>query len=116
MTDTELMEEIAKHWARPLAMGYLPSKYQAHLAGGRLIALSRAPKPGIRPICIRDSLHRLVARGLLNQAKHHFQKFFQSSLPNVIQFGGNVKNGATNMYPLLQSVLPDGETATPANQ
>ena len=64
MADTELMEGIAKHWARPLAMGYLPPKYRAYLAGGGLtvIALSKAPKPGIRPICISDSLRRLVAR------------------------------------------------------
>jgi hypothetical protein len=70
--DVELMDALAIHWARPLAYGYLPPRYRSHLAGGRLIALSKSPKPGIRPICISDALRRLVAKGLFAACKTSF--------------------------------------------
>ena len=57
--DTDLMNLIAECWVRPMAAGYMPHAYKAHLAGGRLIALSKYPnfpKPGVRPICISDAI------------------------------------------------------------
>ncbi len=47
-------------WVHPMAAGYLPHQYQEHLAGtvpgGRLIALSKYPKPDVRRICISDAI------------------------------------------------------------
>jgi hypothetical protein len=102
--DDDLLDAIARHWIRPVAAGYLPHKYRADLAGGRLVALSKLPKPGIRPICISDTWRRLAATGLGTTAYEHFQVFFQESQSNALQFGGNTCNGATNMFHLLSSV------------
>ena len=65
--DHDLMNDLAEVWVRPLAAGYLPSQYRQTLIGGRLIALSKHPKPGVRPICISDALRRLVGKGLLKK-------------------------------------------------
>jgi hypothetical protein len=102
--DTDLMDLIAECWVRPMAAGYLPAKYRDHLAGGRLIALSKHPKPGIRPICISDAIRRLLGRGLLRTTKQYFKSFFQESSPDVIQFGGSMANGSSLMYHLLSCV------------
>ena len=102
--DTELMEQIAELWFRPIAAGYLPSAYKTNLAGGRLVALSKHPKPGVRPINISDAWRRLVAKGLSRKCQSHFQKYFQHGHPRVLQCGGNTKNGATNMFHTLASV------------
>ena len=102
--DDDLLHDIARYWIRPVAAGYLPLKYRADLAGGRLVALSKFPKPGIRPICISDTWRRLAAKGLGATANRHFQAFFQESQCNALQFGGNTLNGASNMYHLLTSV------------
>jgi hypothetical protein len=76
LQDADLMDRLAHHWCKPVAAGYLPQHYRSHLAGGRLIALSKHPKPGVRPICISDARRRLVAKGLADYASRHFQQFF----------------------------------------
>ena len=102
--DKDLINLIAECWVRPMAAGYLPQAYKEHLAGGRLIALSKYPKPGVRPICISDAIRRLLGRGLLHHARRHFTAYFQNSSPNVIQYGGSIDNGASFMYHLLSAV------------
>ena len=102
--DDDLLDAIARFWIRPVAAGYLPPPYRSDLAGGRLVALSKSPKPGIRPICITDAWRRLAAKGLGTTSNTFFQAFFQESLPTALQFGGNTRNGATNMFHLLSSV------------
>jgi hypothetical protein len=89
---------------RLIAAGYLPPRYREHLAGGQLVALSKHPKPGIRPICISDAWRRLTARGLGTVCQHHLQKKFQHSKSTALQFGGNTKNRANNMYHLSASM------------
>ncbi len=93
--DSELMDDLAKiSWALPIATGYLPPRYRDHLAGGRLIALSKHPKPGVRPICINDEIRRLVAKGLFACCKASFTRVFKNSHPRALQFGANLKNGS----------------------
>ena len=111
--DHELMNDLAEVWVRPLAAGYLPSQYRQTLIGGRLIALSKYPKPGVRPICISNALRRLVGKGLLKKCQLFFQQYFQESAPNVIQFGGSIPNGATFMH-LLLSAIHDFFSTEPA--
>ena len=108
--DDSLLHDIARLWIRPIAAGYLPPRYREHLAGGRLVALSKHPKPGVRPICISDSWRRLTARGLGAACQQHFRKFFQESNPTGLQFGGNTPNGANNMYHLLASMANSNAT------
>ena len=90
--DESLLDDIARLWIRPIAAGYLPPRYREHLAGGRLVALSKHPKPGIRPICISDAWRRLTARGLGAACQHHFRHFFQHCKSTALQFGCNTKN------------------------
>ena len=63
--DHDLVQSIAEVWVLPAARGYLPPKYLSLLAGDRLVALSKSPNPGVRPICISDALRRLVGKGQL---------------------------------------------------
>ena len=94
--DHDLMTQVANAWVKQLAAGYLQSSYRQVLAGGRLIALSKYPKPGVHPICISDALRRLTGRGRLKKCQPYFGQYFQESLLNVIQFGGSIRNGATS--------------------
>ena len=112
--DTELMDALAIHWARPLAYGYLPPRYRSHLAGGRLIALSKSPKPGIRPICISDALRRLVAKGLFAACKTSFTNRFQGEHGRALQFGANLKNGATHMFHLINNIAAQARNSAEA--
>ena len=96
--DCDLMDRIAEVIFRPMAAGYLPPKYRELLAGGRLVALSKAPKTGIRPICIGDHWRRLVAKGLHAFLGESLKKYFQEAHPRALQFGGGTENRATLMY------------------
>ena len=49
MENESLMDDLATYWFRPVAAGYLPDAYRSHLAGGRLIALSKHPNQGSDP-------------------------------------------------------------------
>jgi hypothetical protein len=40
LNDPPFLNDVAKLWILPVAAGYLPDKYQTHLAGGRMAALS----------------------------------------------------------------------------
>ncbi len=54
------MDDTAETWVLPVAMGVLLPRDKERLAGRRLVALSNEPTPGVRPICIIDSIRRLV--------------------------------------------------------
>jgi hypothetical protein len=45
--DQQLLDQAARVFFRPIAEGYLPVRYRDLLAGGRLVALSKFPKPGV---------------------------------------------------------------------
>ena len=107
--DPELLHNIAIHWIKPIAVGYLPQAYKQELAGGRLVALSTHPKPGIRPICISDTWRRLTAKGLLTECQRAFTEYFQDTHPTAIQFGGAVKDGAANMFHTVQALQAAAE-------
>ena len=98
------MMHVADIWVKPLEAGYLPSRYRQVLARGRLVALSKHPKPGVRPICISDALRRLTGRGLLKKCQPYFGQYFQESCPNVLQLDSGIKNGATFMHIFLSSI------------
>ncbi len=79
--------------------------YRDYLAGGRLIALSKHLKPGVRPICISDAIRRLVADGLFACCNASFTSVFKNSHPRALRFGANLENGATHMFHLIAGVL-----------
>ena len=53
--DAEIISLLAEAVFHPLAAEYMPEAYGEHLAGDRLMAPSKAPKPGVRPICMGDT-------------------------------------------------------------
>jgi hypothetical protein len=60
--DKDLMnfKLIAECWVGPMAAGYLPHQYLEHLAGWRLIALSKYPKPYVCLIYISEAIPRII--------------------------------------------------------
>jgi len=105
ISDNQLLNLVAKHWILPIAAGYLPHAYNEHLAGGRLVALSKAPKPGVRPINITDTWRRIAAKGLLRECIPSYRKYFQEGHPRVFQFAAATPNGATVMYQIVRSII-----------
>jgi len=114
LTDAPFLDIVAKHWILPVAAGYLPTPYQQHLAGGRLVALSKQPKPGIRPINITDSWRRIAAKTLLTTCLPDFNKFFQQGHPRVFQFSTATPDGAATMFHILNALF-HGNSAPCAN-
>ena len=115
LKDEQLATDIARHWILPVAMGYLPSKYKEHLIGGRLVALSKFPKPGVRPVCVTDVWRRIAAKGLLFACHKELKHFFQNCHPRTFQFAGASKNGASDMYHLLNTIFQDIKTSRDCN-
>ena len=107
--DADLMQDMSKAFFRPLAEGYLPPSIRDIMAGGRLVALSKRPKKGIRPICIGNAWRRLLGRGLLKEVNKTIVDFLQNSNPNVIQFIGT-KDGAANMFHLVAAMEEEART------
>ena len=89
---------------RPIAAGYLPAANREHLAGGRLVALSKFPKEGFRPINNGDKWRTFVGKGLVHRSHQHLQHYFQHVHPRAIKVGGNTPDGETNMFHLLASL------------
>ena len=100
------MTLLAEVVFRPLAAGYLPEAYREHLAGGRLVAPSKTPKPGIRPICMGDTWQRLVAKGLHDHTKTQLDAYFQSRHGRALQFGGSI-HSASRMFHTIAAVAEE---------
>ena len=92
ISDNELLNLVAQHWILPIAEGYLPHAYNEHVADGRLVALSKTPKPGVRPIntsYITDTWRRIAAKGFLHECMPSYRKYFQEGHPRVFQFAAS---------------------------
>ena len=113
--DDEIMSLLAEFVFRPLAAGYLPEKFREHLAGGRLVAPSKAPKPGIRPICMGDTWRRLVAKGLHDCTKFQLDSYFQKKHGRALQFGGS-KHGATRMFHTIAAIADENKRVDDGQQ
>jgi hypothetical protein len=85
--------------------GYLPSLYAAYYRGGRLIPLSKAPKPGARPIVIGDAFRRLIHKAMDQVTKKAMTNFFESQYSNAIQMANGTKGGAEIKFNLIQMLL-----------
>ena len=92
---------MAQHWILPITAEYLPLAYNEHLAGGRLVALSKAPKSGVRPINITDTWRWIAANGLLREGMPSYRKYFQEGHPRAFQFAAVTPDGATVMYQIV---------------
>ena len=107
LNDIEFLHTLAKVYFRPIAEGFTPVNHRRLFCGGRLIALSKAPKPGIRPICIGNAWRRIVARGILKKCNSSIARYFQQHT-RVKQFGGT-KGGTDHMYHWLAAHVKEAQ-------
>ena len=79
----------------------------ARAAGGKLFALSKAPKKGVRPIVVTDAVRALVGKTLHSDKDTQLSltDYFTNIHPRVMQMAVGLKNGATIMQHLLCTLL-----------
>ena len=92
--DPELGELIRETLVFPRCKGMLPQLHGERYKGGCLIALSKAPKPGVRPINIGDAFRRLADKALQPFSRKDLAHMFEHEYPNVKQFASGIKDGA----------------------
>lgn len=92
--DPELGELISEILVLPHCNGMLPQLHGANYKGGCLIALSKAPKPGVRPINIGDAFRRLADKALQPFSRKDLARMFEHTYPNVKQFASGITDGA----------------------
>ncbi len=96
--DPELGELIRVTMVMPCCNHTLPQLHGETYKGGCLIALSKAPKPGVRPINIGDAFRRLDDKALQPFSKkdvaHMFKHEYTNDHTNVKQFASGIKDGA----------------------
>ena len=102
----------------PIANGHFDFD-PARSAGGKLFALSKAPKKGVRPIVVTDAVRALVCKTLYSQeeVQKSLADYSTNIHPRVMQMGIGLKSGATIMQHLICTLLgahPDCY-ATPCN-
>jgi hypothetical protein len=90
---------------RPRQEGYLPPAYAEIFRGGRLIPLSKAPKPGARPIVIGDAFRRLYHRSLDTVSKKDMARYFENSYENCIQYASGAPSGAEKYFGAIQTLI-----------
>lgn len=104
--DEAVGSRLARLVLCPMAQGimHLPNDVLSRIAGGKLFALSKYPKKGVRPIVVGDAVRSLVARTLYyhdDSWQRDVQDYFTKTHPRVYQFGVGVRNGAVTLYHLL---------------
>ena len=86
LRDEALMDDFAELIFKPMAMGYLPKQYHDLFAGGRLVALAKPNKNGIRPICIGSAWRRILGKGLIRRQRKQMDAYFLNTHPRALQF------------------------------
>jgi hypothetical protein len=80
------------------------------LWGGTLLALSKAPKTGSRPVVIGLALRRVTLKAVMPRYRKDLEGYFLGEHPRVKQFAAGVQDGATCAYKLIEQLLDDLET------
>jgi hypothetical protein len=96
---------------RPRREGSLPKSLAECYRGGLLIALSKAPKPGVRPIAIGDAFRRVIDKAMQSFSKKDLAHMFENTYPNVKQFASGSSDGAEKF--LVTSLLALREDPAP---
>jgi len=66
--------------------------------GGTLLALSKSPKPGVRPIVVGSAIRRLTVRAALDGLTPALNDYFTKSHERVIQCAGGTSDGAAMAF------------------
>jgi hypothetical protein len=80
--------------------------------GGKLIALSKAPKPGSRPITIGDAFRRITDKALHPFSRKDLTRMCENTYSNVKQFASGSSNGAEKF--MITALLALQEDPAPA--
>jgi hypothetical protein len=98
----------------PIANGHFSFFDPARAAGGKLFALSKAPKKGVRPIVVTDAVRAVVGKLLYSQDGYRdsLNDYFTNTHPRVMQMGVGLHNGASIMQHLICALLG---AATPSS-
>jgi hypothetical protein len=87
------------------------------MGGGKLFALSKPGKPGIRPIAVGDCFRRVVGRALLHDINDNLCQWFTTTDPNVVQFSVGLPDGGPKLAKYISSLLDNlPRTAAAADQ
>lgn len=109
LRDVECGTLLASQLMQPLSTGTLrlSTGCLSRVAGGRLFALSKAPKRGVRPIVVSDAFRSLTAQALFqhSQVSKELQDYFLRSHPRVQQFGVGVPHGATTLVHVVSAII-----------
>ena len=95
----------------PLSVGYVPPMYAHIYSGGRLIAMSKFPKEGSRPLAIGDCFCRLVDKALSSITFSSLRDWFENTYTNTTQFANGTQQGAEKYHAAL--LLAIGGNAAP---
>lgn len=112
--DPGVGELVVETLIRPRYEGKLPKLYGECYRGGKLIALSKAPKPGSRPIAIGDTFRRILDKALQPFSKKELAHMFEHSYSNVKQFASGSCDGAEKfIVAVLLALQEDPAPAEP---
>ena len=107
----ELGDLIVEVLIMPRHTESLPHLYGECYRGGKLLALSKAPKPGLRPIAIGDTFRRILDKALQPFSKKDLARTFENTYVNAKQFASGSKDGAEKF--LVSAVLALQEHPAP---
>ena len=104
LSEPDTLDLIAKYWFLPILTGNIPKQYAHILSGARLVPLSKAPKPGIRPIAIGDVRRRFPIKWATKKLTQVFLEEFQHKFPLTKQFCAAAPDGQHNLVTFLRQI------------
>ena len=113
LQDPDICDIVMEIFIQPRFEGKLPEMYGECYRGGQLLALSKAPKPGNRPITIGDAFRRLLDKALQPFSKKPLANMFEQSFNNVKQFASGSTDGAEKY--IVTALLALREDPAPAD-
>jgi hypothetical protein len=106
--DDEVARQLHRLVFAPLAAGLLPVHLRPTMGGGKLLALAKPGKPGVRPIAIGDAFRRIVGRAVLRAIKPALCDWFTTGASpdqRVCQFAVGLPDGGPKIAKYVGSLL-----------
>jgi hypothetical protein len=102
--DEEVISTFRTRIAEPYFTGDFPegSFEREFLFGGSLLALSKEPKPGSRPIAIGAAMRRLALKSVIGGLNEEASEYFINKHPRVVQLAGGVEDGAVRAFKTIE--------------
>ena len=105
--DEEVISTFRTRIAEPFLTGIFPegSFEGEFLYGATLLATSKAPKPGSRPIAIGAALRRLCLKAVIPGLNDDASEYFTNAHSRVVQLAGGVEDGAVRAFKTIEALL-----------